>query len=86
MEAAKEFSVAAMESFIERSARMEWLTNMQLHANHPDRAEHPGLENAFVDATLATHRAKMNKVNTSKPSEAPEVLSGSGDMIAGRNN
>lgn len=85
VEAAEEFAVAAMESFIERSARMEWLTKMQLHANHPDLAEHPGPENAFVDATLAAHRAKMNKVNTSKPNESPEVLSGSGEMIVGGN-
>lgn len=81
MEVAEEFAVAAMESFIERSARMEWLTKMQLHANHPNLAEHPGPENAFVEATLAAHRAKMNRGNTSKPNEAQEVLSGNGDMV-----
>lgn len=66
LEAAEDFAVAAMESFIERSARMEWLTKMQLHAKHRDLKEHRALEDAFVDATSATFGAKMNKVNPLK--------------------
>lgn len=58
---------------------------MQLHANHPDVAENPGLENVLVGAPLAAHPAKMYKVNTSKPNDTPELLSGSGQMIAGGN-
>ena len=58
---------------------------MQLHANHPDLAEHPGAQNAFLDATFATHHVKMNKVNTSKPNEAPKVLSDTGAMLVGGN-
>lgn len=44
-----------------------------------------GTKNAFVDATLAAHCAKMQKVNSSRPSKASEMLFGSVEMMVGRN-
>ena len=81
LQSAEEFASAAMESFIERSARMEWMTKMQFHATHPDLGAHPGDEQVFVEAALAAHRSKMKKACTSKSTELPEDASISDDII-----
>ena len=86
LEAAEDFAAVAMESFIERSARMEWLTKMQLHANHPGLAQHPGPEDAFVEAAMSVHRMKMRNVHTSKPKDAPEASSVSDEIVADVDN
>eukprot|EP00963_Diacronema_lutheri_P012271 scaffold1698_cov394-Pavlova_lutheri.AAC.5 len=70
-----------MESFIELSARMEWLTKMQLHANHPALGEHLGSKDAFVEAAVVAHRMKMLNVNTLKPNDAPEASFNSDDIV-----
>jgi len=75
LEATEDFAAAAMKSFIERSARMEWLTKVQVHANHPTLGEHQGSEDAFVEAAVAAHRVKMRNVNTSKSKDALEASS-----------
>lgn len=81
LQSADELTSAAMESFIERSARMEWMTKMQFHVTHPDLGAHPGDEQAFVEAALAAHRSKMKKACTSKSTELPEDISMSDDII-----
>jgi len=86
LEAAEDFAAVAMESFIERSARMEWLTKVQLHANHPTLGEHPGSEDAFVEAAVAAHRMKMRNVNTSTSKDAPEASSVSDEKVADVDN
>lgn len=40
LQSAEEFASATMESFIERSARMEWMTKIQFHVAHPDLGAH----------------------------------------------
>ena len=82
LEAAEDFAAVAMESFIERSARMEWLTKMQLHANHPALAQHPRPEDVFVEAAVAVHRMKMRNVHTSKSKDTREASSVSDEIVA----
>ena len=65
---------------------MEWLTKMQLHANHPALAKHPGPEDVFVEAAMAAHRMKMRNVHTSKPKDAPEASSVSDEIVADVDN
>ena len=86
LEAAEDFATVAIEPFIERSARMEWLTKMQLHANHPALAKHLGPEDVFMEGALTVHRMKMRDVHTSKSKDAPEATSVSDEIVADVDN
>eukprot|EP00963_Diacronema_lutheri_P014619 scaffold3352_cov560-Pavlova_lutheri.AAC.1 len=65
---------------------MEWLTKVQLHANHPTLGEHPGSEDAFVEAAVAALRMRMRNVNTSRSKDAPEASSVSNEIVADVDN
>ena len=86
LEGAEDFAAVAMESFIERSAGMEWLTKMQLHANHPALAKHLGPEDVFVEAALTVHRMKMRNVHTSKSKDSLEATSVCDEIVADVDN
>ena len=75
MAAAAEFACVAMEEFVERNARIEWVEQMKLHATHPALADHPGPKDAWIQSAIEKHRKKMENVATSKQGRAPEVNS-----------
>lgn len=86
IEVVEDFVAVVVESCIERSARMEWLTKMLLHANHPALVKHPGPENVFVEAALAVHRMKMRNVHISKSKDAPEATTVGDEKVADVDN
>lgn len=77
----EDFAAVAIESLIELSARMDWLTKMQLRSNHPALGKHLGSEEAFVEATVAAHLMKMLNFKSLKPKDAPEASSSSDDIV-----
>lgn len=46
MAAVTDFARVAMEEFVERNARLEWVRHMKLHATHPTLADHLGPKDA----------------------------------------
>lgn len=75
-----DFARVAMEEFVERNARLEWLREMKLHATHPMLADHPGPKDEWVELAIKTHQKKMANVANSNEVHAPQVSSESDEV------